>query len=132
MATVGGLGIAGLLAVALPAYGHGGAGTTGSSTSGQSSHPRKQLSGTVQKYDKDSNELTLANSDKKLKLTDSTKVMRNGRRASTTDIREGDQVRASYSGSGDTLNVTRIDLIPSEATPGSSATGKPSSGGGSK
>jgi Cu/Ag efflux protein CusF len=86
----------------------------------------KQVTGTVQKFDKDAKELTLSNSDKKLKLGDSTQVMKNGQSASATDIHEGDQVRASYSGSGD---VTQIEIMPSsEKTPGTGSSGTGSSG----
>jgi Cu/Ag efflux protein CusF len=68
------------------------------------------LTGKVQSFDRSSNELTLAGSDRKLKLDSSTKVMRDGSRASIDDIKEGDQVRASYSGAGDTLQVKSLDI----------------------
>jgi Cu/Ag efflux protein CusF len=73
----------------------------------------EQMSGTVQKYDKDSKELTLANSDKKLKLSADTKVMKGAEKASAADIKEGDQVRASYSGEGD---VKVIEILPADTT----------------
>ena len=64
---------------------------------------KTELTGMVEKFDCRAKELTLQNSDKKLKVTDSTRVMKDGQSASLSDIKEGDQVRASFSGSGDTL-----------------------------
>jgi hypothetical protein len=84
------------------------------------------VSGKVEKYDKGSKELTLSNSDKKLKLDDDTKVTKNGQQASTSDIHEGDEVRASYSGSDDpaagVVVIEVIEIVPADTD--SSATGK--------
>jgi Cu/Ag efflux protein CusF len=126
--TVAGLGVAGLLALGLPARADDKTGTSGSSTSGQSSGSTgstassdtgssHQVSGTVQKFDKDSKEMTLSNSDKKLKLNDQTKVTKKGQAASASDIHEGDQVRASFSGSGDEVDVLMIEVVPADTTP---------------
>jgi hypothetical protein len=85
------------------------------------------LTGKVEQFDRSTNELTVAGSDQKLKIDSSTKVMRDGSRASIDDIKEGDQVRASYSGSGDTLQVRSLDITSPGATgdTGSSGESKP-------
>jgi hypothetical protein len=59
--------------------------------------------GTVDKFDQGSNQLSL-----QLKLDSSTRVMKNGQRASLSDIKEGDQVRASLDSTG---QVQRIDIM---------------------
>ena len=92
----------------------GASASTDQSTSTTSGH-FDALSGKVQRFDRSKNELTLSGSDRKLKLDSTTKVMRDGARASIDDIKEGDQVRASFSGSGDTLEVRSLD-ITSEGT----------------
>lgn len=99
-----------------------GTGSTSSGASASTDQPTSStsghfdaLSGKVQRFDRSKNELTLSGSDRKLKLDSTTKVMRDGARASIDDIKEGDQVRASFSGSGDTLEVRSLD-ITSEGT----------------
>ncbi|HSD19727.1 MAG TPA: hypothetical protein VLC54_06810 [Anaeromyxobacter sp.] len=101
--------------------GTGSAGSTEQHAMGKSS--KNELTGTVEKFDRESKELTLQNSDKKLKVSDSTRVMKDGQSASLSDIKEGDQVRASYSGSGDTLQVSRIDVMTSGSTGMGTGTG---------
>jgi Cu/Ag efflux protein CusF len=86
---------------------------------------KNELTGTVEKFDRESKELTLQHSDKKLKVNDSTRVMKDGQRGSLSDIKEGDQVRASFSGTGATLTATRIDVV----TAGSMGTGSTGSTG---
>lgn len=86
---------------------------------------KNELTGTVEKFDRESKELTLQHSDKKLKVNDSTRVMKDGQRGSLSDIKEGDQVRASFSGTGDKLTATRIDVV----TAGSMGTGSTGSTG---
>jgi hypothetical protein len=83
---------------------------------------QQQLSGKVEKYDRVERTLSLSDSDKKLKVTDDTQVMKDGDRVSPGQIMEGDEVRASYSGSGDSLQATRIEI---------GSTGAASSGAGS-
>jgi len=105
------------------------AGSTASATGDTSATAGQQLTGTIQKFDKDSKELTLANSDKKLKVSDDTKVMKDGQKGSLSDIKEGDQVRASYSGTGDTLQVTTLEVMSAQpGAPGSTTKHKKSSG----
>jgi Cu/Ag efflux protein CusF len=149
LGSVAGIGVAGLLVAGIPAYAQSGSTTSGQSTdpsqsgstmgSGSGSTTsqgtgsagtteqhamgttsgKNELTGTVEKFDRESKELTLQNSDKKLKVSDSTRVMKDGKSGSLSDIKEGAQVRASYSGSGDTLQVSRIDVM----TAGSTGTG---------
>ena len=101
----------------------GRAGSTESSTSSTSSH-FDALTGKVQQFDRSTNELTVAGSDQRLKIDSSTKVMRDGSRASIDDIKEGDQVRASYSGSGDTLQVKSLDITSPGAMGGTGSSGE--------
>lgn len=93
----------------------GASASTDQSTSSTSGH-FDALAGKVQRFDRSKNELTLSGSDRKLKLDSTTKVMRDGARASIDDIKEGDQVRASFSGSGDTLEVKSLDITSEGAT----------------
>jgi hypothetical protein len=55
-----------------------------------------------------------------LKLEPSTEVVRDGKKVSPDHIQEGDEVRASFSGSGDDVRLERIEILPS--TTGSTAT----------
>jgi Cu/Ag efflux protein CusF len=95
-------------------------GTSASASNDQGTS--QQLSGTVQKFDQDSKQLTLSSSDKTLKINDDTKVTKNGEEASASDIHEGDRVRASFSGSGDDVEVLTIEVVPADTTP--ATTGK--------
>lgn len=88
------------------------------------------LKGKVQNFDRSDNTLTLAGSDKQLKVDSSTEIMKDGARASVDDIKEGDDVRASYSGTGDTLNVQRL-YITSSGAAGRSGGSDSSTGSGS-
>ena len=146
---VTGLGIAGLL-IALPAGAQsttGGSSTgSGSSSSGSSgsmgsgsaggsmdssgsmgmhgsASSGSQVTGKVDKLDRTNNQLSL-----RLNVSDSTQVMKNGQPSSLADIKEGDQVRASFSPSG---QVDRIDVMSSGSSTGSSGSTSPggSSGG---
>jgi Cu/Ag efflux protein CusF len=78
-----------------------------------------EVTGKVEKFDKANKELTLS-----LKVSDTTQVTKDGQSASLTDIKEGDQVRASFSGSGDTLEVTQIEVM----SKGSKSSGMGTSG----
>src|SRR5512138_3487331 len=93
--TMAGIAIAGLF-VAVPARARS---TSGSSTS--------ELNGTVEKLDRASKEMTLAESGGKLTVSDETQILKDGRRAAFSDVKEGDVVRASYA--GDPLHVTTIE-----------------------
>ncbi|HTP28339.1 MAG TPA: hypothetical protein VMK12_22125 [Anaeromyxobacteraceae bacterium] len=103
-------------------------GNTGSTMPGDiqpsSKASGKSLHGKVENFDRTQNTLTLSGSSKTLKVDPNTKVMKNGSKATLDDIQEGDEVRASYSGSGTTLQVKSIDIMstgsmgaPSTSTP---------------
>jgi hypothetical protein len=77
------------------------------------------VTGKVDKLDKSKNQLSL-----QLKVSESTQVMKNGQTASLSDIKEGDQVRASFSSSG---QVERIDVM-SSGSGSSGSSSSPSSG----
>lgn len=91
-------------------------GTASAGTAGQN-----EITGKVEKYDKAKKELSL-----RLKVSDDTQVMKDGQRASLSDIKEGDQVRASFTGSGENLQVQRIDVVSSGAKGGAVSPGAPS------
>jgi hypothetical protein len=57
----------------------------------------------VDKVDQSKKELTL-----RLKVSDSTQVMKDGKSATLSDIKEGDQVRASFSPTGE---AQRIEVV---------------------
>jgi hypothetical protein len=82
---------------------------------------KNEVSGKVEKYDRQNRTLTLQDSEKKLKVTDDTQVTRDGARVSPGQLMEGDEVRASYSGSGDVVEVMVIEITSSPAATGSSA-----------
>jgi len=143
---VAGLGIASLL-IALPAGAQGskesaGApGMTGGATAGGTASAggagEQQITGKVEKVDQSKKELSL-----RLKVSDTTQVMKDGKTATLSDIKEGDQVRASFDATGEPV---RIDVTsssgskspsgsstPSGSTPsGSSSPGSSSPGGSS-
>jgi hypothetical protein len=148
-----GVGVAGLLVAAPVAQGGQGkqsstassdqSSTHGSSTgasasTGSSADPhhesmkKDQLSGKIEKLDQDAQTLTLDSSEKKLKLSDDTRIMKDGARATLSDLQEGDQVRASFSGTGDTVNALVIEVVPgSTGSTRSGDTGSSSSSMGS-
>ncbi len=95
---------------------------TSSDTSGASAHA-SALQGKVQSFDRSNNTLVLAGSAKTLKIDSTTQVRRDGARASVGDIKEGDQVRASFAGAGDTLNVSTLDILAAGTTAGASNSG---------
>jgi hypothetical protein len=105
----------------------------GSSAGAQGAQPRNELAGRVEKFDREARTLSLADSDKKLTLTDDTEVTKDGQKVSPGQIMEGDEVRASYSGSGDTLRVDRLEVTSKstgKAAPGAGSSGAISPGGG--
>jgi hypothetical protein len=80
------------------------------------------VTGKVDKLDKSKNQLSL-----QLKVSDSTQVMKNGQTATLSDIKEGDQIRASFSSTG---QVERIDVMGSGSS-GSTGSSSPGSSGSS-
>jgi hypothetical protein len=81
---------------------------TASPTTGMAAN---ELVGRVESVDRSKGTLQVAG--KTLKVETSTSVKRNGVGAEVRDIQEGDQVRASFSGSGDTLKAERIEVTGS-------------------
>jgi Cu/Ag efflux protein CusF len=67
--------------------------------------------GTVQQLDETSREITLSGSRARLMVTNGTEIRKDGRRASFSDLREGDEVRASFSGSGESRTVEKLDVM---------------------
>lgn len=114
--------------------GSSGMGTGSSSGSTASNEPSSgtaighfdALSGKVQSFDRSNNTLTLSGSPKMLKVDPGTQVTKDGERASIDDIKEGDQVRASFSGTGDTPHVEAIDITSKGSTSGSETSGSSS------
>lgn len=89
-----------------------------------------QLTGKIEKYDRAEKTLTLDGSEKKLKLGDDVQITKDGQMVSPGDLQEGDEVRASFSGaeSGETVEVTAIEVMPSDAL-GTGSSGESRSGG---
>jgi hypothetical protein len=81
-----------------------------------------EISGTVESYDREKRTLSLSSSEKKLKLTDDTQVLKDGARVPVGQLMEGDEVRASFSGSGDEVEVAVIEITPGSAPAGAAAT----------
>ncbi len=76
---VAGLGVAGLLAVASAA--RAGEKSATQDPTSQTFPDAAYMNDVVQKYDRSSNEITLANSGKTMKVSESCKVMMNGKSA---------------------------------------------------
>ena len=92
----------------------------GGTPSSESSH-LNEITGRIESFDRTQNTLTL--SGKELKVDSSTEVLRDGTRASISDIKEGDQVRASFSGSGDTSAAQRLEVMTQGASGAGSTAG---------
>jgi len=106
----------------------------GSSDSSASSASDKtaagnSLQGKVEKFDRSKNTLTLSGVDKTLKLDSSTKVMKDGSSATLDDIKEGDQVRASFSGSGNTVKAKSLDIMTAGSMGSTGSSGSSGMGG---
>ena len=101
------------------------------STASEDTQP-KTVTGTIEKIDPNTNTVTLDTYDKQLKLGRETKVTKDGAKISASDLREGDEVRASYAApSTDTYDVTLIQVLPAGKGTGASGTSPGTSGGGS-
>jgi len=85
-----------------------------------------ELTGRVEKVDRSSIQVA----GKTLKVDSSTSVKKGGVGAELTDVKEGDQVRASLTGSGDRLKAERIEVM-SPAGAGTREPGKSSQQSGS-
>jgi Cu/Ag efflux protein CusF len=72
----------------------------------------------VDKMDMSTHQVTLA-SGKTMKVADDAKVMKEGKPASMSDVKSGDQIRAGTSGQGDAAKIVEIWILK----PGAAATG---------
>jgi len=82
-----------------------------SSGTGTTASASSELSGTVKKVDKDKNSLKISSAtggEQELKLGKSATITRDGNQAALDQIKEGDQVRASFDASGS--NVSKIEV----------------------
>jgi hypothetical protein len=92
---------------------------TGSMPSGPTASPAggaSELQGRVERIDRASN-LTLAGTEsvghafEQLKIDSSTEITVHGEKGTLSEINEGDEVRAAFSGSGDDLHVDRLEIL---------------------
>ncbi len=120
---VEGLAVGGLLVAGAPAFAKSASGS-GSSEAPRTLQPSSsihQVAGKIESFDAGSKELTL-DSGTKLKIDAGTSVTKYGDQAPLSDIREGDRILASYSGSGNGGDAISIDVIPRDnRKPGGSA-----------
>jgi len=82
-----------------------------SSGTGATASASSELSGVVKKIDKDKHSLKISSStgsEQELKVADSATITRDGKQAGLDQIKEGDQVRASFDASGS--NVSKIEV----------------------
>jgi Cu/Ag efflux protein CusF len=94
-----------------PSSGTGATSSASSSGTGTTASASSELSGVVKKVDKDKNSLKISSTtggEQELKLAKSATIMRDGNQAGLDQIKEGDQVRASFDASGS--NVSKIDV----------------------
>ncbi len=133
--TVIGVGAAGLLAVPSAARADEGASSTGSSSASRSSEASAPntlptypdavyKNDLVLKMDDSRHEITLANAGKTMPVSNDCMVMKNGKVASMSDVKEGDAVRAATSGKGDSAKIVGIWVLE----PGKASTSTGSSG----
>jgi hypothetical protein len=104
----------------------------GGPSAGATAQAKNHVAGRIEKFDRRNRTLSLVDSDKTLTLTDDTEVTKDGQKVSPGQLMEGDDVRASYTGAGDTLRVDRLEVTSKTAgtaTPGAGATSSPSSPG---
>jgi hypothetical protein len=96
------------------------AATQGASSAGaQAGTPGKFL-GRIERIDRADN-VTIAGSEgvglafEQFKVDTKTEVVTPGGKGSMTDLNEGDEVRASFSGSGEELHVDKLEVLPPKA-----------------
>ena len=86
--------------------------TTSSAQAGTTASASKELSGVVKDVDKDKHSLKISSesgADQELKVADSAKITRDGSQASLDQIKEGDQVRASFDASGTQASTIEVN-----------------------
>ncbi len=82
-----------------------------SSQTGTTASASNELSGVVKKVDKDKKSLKVSSptgGEQELKVADSATITRDGNKAALDQIKEGDQVRASFDASG--TQASKIDV----------------------
>jgi hypothetical protein len=80
-----------------------------------------EVTGRVEKIDESSIQVA----GKQLKIDSSTSVSKGGIGATLADVKEGDEVRASLSGSGDPRKAERIEVMPGTEAPPATETPPP-------
>jgi hypothetical protein len=80
-----------------------------------------EVTGRVEKID----EASIQVAGKQLKIDSSTSVSKGGIGATLADVKEGDEVRASLSGSGDPPKAERIEVMPATEAPPATKTPPP-------
>lgn len=78
----------------------------------------------VKKMDGSKHEITMATSGKTMKMSDDVKVMRDGKPAAMSDVKEGEPIRAAVKGKGDSAEIVEIWIL----RPGSTSSGAGSKG----
>jgi Cu/Ag efflux protein CusF len=94
-----------------PSSGTGATASASSSGTGATASASSELSGVVKKIDKDKHSLKISSTtggEQELKVADSATITRDGNQAGLDQIKEGDQVRASFDASGS--NVSKIEV----------------------
>ena len=96
-----------------PAASSGTGATTSASSSGTgaTTSTSSEVSGMVKKVDKDKHSLKISSStgsEQELKVADSATITRDGNQVGLDQIKEGDQVRASFDATGS--NVSKIEV----------------------
>jgi hypothetical protein len=95
---------------------------SGSDTASATAAPGGEVTGRVDDLDRAANTFTI--SGLSVKFDSGTEVTKDGQRASPAEIKEGDQVRASFSGSGTDRTAQRIEVMSSgTSAPGLSGSG---------
>src|SRR5439155_16707440 len=86
--------------------------STSSSTTGTTASASKELSGVVKKVDKDKRSLKISSAtggEQELKVADSATITRDGTQSALDQIKEGDQVRASFDASGNQASKIEVN-----------------------
>jgi len=83
-----------------------------SSATGTTASASKELSGVVKKVDKDKRSLKISSAtggEQELKVADSATITRDGTQSGLDQIKEGDQVRASFDASGNQASKIEVN-----------------------
>ena len=86
--------------------------STSSSATGTTASASKELSGVVKKVDKDKRSLKISSAtggEQELKVADSATITRDGTQSGLDQIKEGDQVRASFDASGNQASKIEVN-----------------------